>query len=93
MSKEKFAPDQLILIDYSLSTTAKDIVREKGTEGFLIKVTCDCSLRGESKLFSKDYYAPEPIVIARAPEATKTDGAPKKPASTPNAEEDVPTIK
>jgi len=97
VSEEKFAPDQLILIDYSLSTTAKDIVREQGTEGFLIKVTCDCSLRGESKLFSKDYYAPEPTVIARAPEATKTGAAPKSPGSTPastsNVIEDIPTLK
>jgi vancomycin resistance protein YoaR len=67
INQEKFAPDSLILIDYSLGGAISENVRQAGTEGLLVKVICDCSKRGESKLFTKDYYAPQPTVIARAP--------------------------
>lgn len=63
--KETFAPEKIVLSDFSLP--AGEVTRDNGKDGLLVKVYGDYLNNGQNVLIAKDFYAPHPQVIARAP--------------------------
>lgn len=68
VSKEVFAPENMFLTDFTL-TGQGDAKRSEGQSGLLVKVFADEKNDGKNELIYKDFYAPHPIVIAKAPTA------------------------
>ncbi|OCT14143.1 hypothetical protein A8709_25180 [Paenibacillus pectinilyticus] len=66
VSKEVFAPENMVLTDFTL-TGQGDVKRSEGQSGLLVKVFADEKNDGKNELIYKDFYAPHPIVIAKAP--------------------------
>ncbi|CAN7585676.1 VanW family protein [Paenibacillus sp. LjRoot153] len=67
VSKEVFAPESIVLTDFTLAGQGDK--RSEGQSGLLVKVFADEKNDGKNELIYKDYYAPHPIVIAKAPTA------------------------
>lgn len=68
VSKEVFAPESIVLTDFTLAGQG-DAKRSEGQSGLLVKVFADKKNDGNNELIYKDFYAPHPIVIAKAPTA------------------------
>ncbi|KRE93057.1 hypothetical protein ASG89_05970 [Paenibacillus sp. Soil766] len=67
VSKEVFAPESIALTDFTLAGQGDK--RSEGQSGLLVKVFADRKNDGKNELIYKDYYAPHPTVIAKAPTA------------------------
>ncbi|WNR42385.1 VanW family protein [Paenibacillus roseipurpureus] len=66
VSKEVFAPENMIVTDFTLVGQG-DVKRSDGLPGLLVKVFNDEKNDGKNQLIYKDFYAPHPIIIAKAP--------------------------
>ncbi|HEX7056019.1 MAG TPA: hypothetical protein VF260_02315 [Bacilli bacterium] len=64
ITQETFPAEQINLVDFALPAGGT-VKREAGKDGVLIKVAG--KINGEQKVIAKDFYAPHPAVIARAP--------------------------
>lgn len=67
VSKEVFTPENIVLTDFTLAGQGDK--RSEGQSGLLVKVFADEKNDGKNVLIYKDYYAPHPNVIAKAPTA------------------------
>ncbi|MNY72437.1 hypothetical protein D3C86_2109960 [compost metagenome] len=56
------------MTDFTLAGQS-DAKRSEGQSGLLVKVFADEKNDGKNELIYKDFYAPRPIVIAKAPTA------------------------
>jgi hypothetical protein len=68
VQKEAVKPDKIVLTDFALSGNGQ-VKQKDGKGGLLVKVFGEDGNGGKSELLYKDYYAPQPEVIARAPSA------------------------
>lgn len=68
VNKEVFAPESVFVTDFTLAGQG-DAKRSEGLSGLLVKVFADEKNDGKNELRYKDFYAPHPIVIAKAPTA------------------------
>lgn len=68
VNKEVFAPESVFVTDFTLAGQG-DAKRSEGLSGLLVKVFADEKNDGKNELKYKDFYAPHPIVIAKAPTA------------------------
>jgi hypothetical protein len=68
VSKEVFVPENVFVTDFTLAGQG-DAKRSEGLPGLLVKVFADEKNDGKNELKYKDFYAPHPIVIAKAPTA------------------------
>ncbi|MGG1515074.1 VanW family protein [Paenibacillus oryzisoli] len=67
VSSEIFAPETIVLTDFSLVGQG-DVKRSEGLQGLLVKVFADKN-DGKNELLYKDFYAPHPVMMAKAPSA------------------------
>lgn len=76
VQKETVSPDKLMLVDFSLAGgKVAEVKREDGKDGLLVKVYKKGKENEPKTLLAKDYYAPHPVVAARAPTAEEMKAA------------------
>jgi hypothetical protein len=61
--KEIFAPEKIVIED---SKVIGEIIKDSGKTGQMVRVYGDYKEKGIKELHHKDFYAPHPVVVARA---------------------------
>jgi hypothetical protein len=73
VAKESFTQEKAIVTDYAMG--GGEARRSEGAPGLLVKVYTDAKLDGKNELVTKDFYAPSPVIIARAPSSEELKAA------------------